>query len=227
MTLALLGLMVALSIPMLLKGPNDSWPRMVDDYTHQLSAVYNKIKLQHGDTPLRALDPNTGNTYLYADGVPSLLQTWESTVKYVAATGSTPAYLQYPSKMVVYVDPHDTKIADPGLDLPIHQPGALTPGSPVTSASPKTIMTGTDDREWILVDINGSDPPNSLGPSGDRVLIWIDDNNGRILTAWQRCWLTTTPNTNPNATSCVLSTPSPARAYYKSFYDVYKNYTGM
>jgi hypothetical protein len=234
--LSLLGVLAVLGLNLLLTAPGDTWPRMVEDYFRQLSSVYNKIKLETGDTPLNALD-NTLSTpstpvYLYPDGIASVLQTWESTKTYVPKGPSVAAKLLYPSNMVVYLDPEDTNIPDSNNQLPIHQPGALNPNSDSSS-----IMTGTNDHEWLLIDVNGDAGPNSLGVGGDRVLLIVDDPTGRVLTAWQKCWMTLNPGVvnpygNSAKTTCVLgpsSTPSfpgPNRTYYKSFYDVKKDYTG-
>jgi type II secretory pathway pseudopilin PulG len=244
-SLALLAFLSVLGIKVLLNSTKDIWPRVVEDYTRQLSAAYNKIRLDTGETPLRAIDNNTINnptpTPLYEDGIATLLQTWETTTRYIS---TSPARLQYPSGMTVYVNPEDTNIPDPNSELPIHQAGALTPDIPPgNDASPQTIMAGTSDREWLLIDMSGTDSsgndksPNSLKPDGDRVLLMVDDATGRVLTAWQKCWLMNNPSTTTNVisnpygsgTTCTMGPPkfaAPSRTYYKSFFDVYKKYTG-
>lgn len=244
-TLGLLAFLSVLGIKLLLNTNRDIWPRVVEDYTRQLTAVYNKIRMDSGETPLRAIDNATVNnptpTPLFEDGIATLLQTWESTARYTAAS---PAKLQYPSGMTVYLNPEDTNIPDPNAELPIHQPGALTPDPPPgTATSPQTIMAGTSDREWLLIDMSGLDQggndqlPNSLKPDGDRVLLMVDDATGRVLTAWQKCWMMNNPSTttaviaNPygSGTTCTMGPPqfpAPERTYYKSFFDEYKKYTG-
>jgi type II secretory pathway pseudopilin PulG len=244
-SLGLLAFLSLMGVKLLLNFTKDIWPRVVEDYTRQLASVYNKIRLDNGETPLRAIDNTTVNnpvpTPLFADGIATLLQTWESTTRY---TSTSPAKLQYPSGMTVYVNPEDTNIPDPNSELPIHQAGALTPDPlPGTATSPQTIMAGTSDREWLLIDMSGPDSggndklPNSLKPNGDRVLLMVDDATGRVLTAWQKCWMMNNPSTTTSAitnpygsgTTCTMASPTfaaPSRTYYKSFFDVYKNYTG-
>lgn len=223
---------------MLITAPKDVAPRSVDDYFQQLSAIYSKVQLESGNTPLQATTPADGTTPLYSDGLASVLPTVESLVTYTARNSgtSTPGQLLYPSNLLLYLDPEDTNIPDTGNQLPIHQASALTPDNPVTAASPQTIMAGTDDREWLLLDVNGTGGQNDLGISGDRVLLMVDDSTGRVLTAWQKCWMLTNPIPPDDATyhgipygsgtTCVMSGTAPTRTYYKSFFDVFKNYTG-
>ncbi len=231
MVLALSGLMAAMVVGMMLPKASPTWARVAEDYIEHLSAVYSKIQLQSGDSPIQAQivpDPNPAvHNPLYADGIATVLQTSESLVTYSAAS---PPFLSYPSKIRVYLNPEDTNIPDTSNQLPRHQAGALAPGAvnPATNSATQTIMAGTEDREWLLLDMNGADGPNTMGTNGDRVLLIVDDVTGRVLTAWQKCWMLTnalTP-TYPAAatTTCTLASPAPSRTYYKSFYDVYKKY---
>jgi hypothetical protein len=127
----------------------------------------------------------TGNPpVLASDGVPGILPTYETMATYTAAA---PANISYASGITLYLHPENTNI-------------------PGDRGNNPTILTGTNNREWLLLDMNGSAAPNSLGTSGDRVLLYIENTTGRVLTARQKC--------QEDGTS----------TYGQSFYDVYKGY---
>lgn len=240
---ALSGLLAALTLKMVLNKPNDAWPRVTEDYIHHLSGVFNKTLLEKGIVPTKipnstSLDPNAcprqNNELLYPDGTSSVLQNWESVANYVS---TSPAYLNYPSGIFVYVNPEDTNIPDTSNMLPRHQAGALVPfnfsptGNPTGNVctAAQTVMSGTDDRNWLLLDLNGTTGPNTLGLTGDRVLLLVDEATGRILTAWQKCkefqgQTGYTVTVNAGAGTCTISVPAPSRVYYQSAFDSMKGY---
>jgi type II secretory pathway pseudopilin PulG len=213
LVLALSALVATLSIAMVVQQPSKVWNRVAEDYVQHLAKVYNKVVLQHGDTPINAL--TSAGATRYSDGITTVLQSWESIATY---TSSSPAYFTYPSKIRVYVNPEDTAITDTGNELPIHQTG--TPSAIMEKSS--TVVT--NNKEWLLLDMNGTDAPNSMGVSGDRVLLIVDDATGRVMTAWQKCNEFGGTVNGATNTTCTLSTVSPNRVYYRSFYDVYKGY---
>lgn len=216
MVVAISAVVALFTIPMVINSPNGKWPHLIEDYVQHLSSVYNKVQLENGDSPINAElvpDPDiNAHNPKYADGIESVLVDWETLAFY---SSSAPQYLSYPNKIRVYLDPENTNIPDPQSQLPIHQAG-----------SPATIMAGTDNKEWLLVDMDGASGTNrmdSTDPKADRVLLIVDDATGRILTAWQKC-IELGGATNGPMTTCTMSSPAPSRVYYKSFYDVYKGY---
>ena len=116
---------------------------------------------------------------LSTNSIATLLPTWETTTIHNAAS---PESLDYPSKIVVYLRPEQV------------------------SGMPATILAGTNNREWIMVDIDGTDGPNALGTSGDRVLFYVENTSGRVLTAYQKC------------------VEDSVSTYDQSFYDIHKGY---
>lgn len=102
----------------------------------------------------------TGNVpVLASNGLPGYLATWESIATY---TSSSPSNLAYPSRIVVYLYPEQVA----GISNPV--------------------LSGTNNREWMLVDMNGSNGPNVLTSGGDQVLLYIENTTGRILTSCQK-----------------------------------------
>jgi prepilin-type N-terminal cleavage/methylation domain-containing protein len=116
---------------------------------------------------------------LTTNNVASLLPTWESIAIY---TSSSPELLTYPSRVIVYIKPEQV------------------------SGMSATTLAGTNNREWVMMDVNGTTGPNSLSSSGDRVLFYIENTSGRVLTAYQKC--------QEDGTT----------TYTQSFYDLYKGY---
>lgn len=151
------------------------------------------------------LHPEIADTYtchaLYR-GMSIFLPEWESSVK----TGTAPVRLEYPSNVIVYTRPDEATVTDTLNQIP----NEGSDNTPVGFAH-DDIMDYTDDREWLLLDMNGTKSPNSITAGGDRVLVNVNDKNCRILTARQKC-----KEVNPGS-NCT-------EAYAQSFYDVYKNY---
>ncbi|MEB3245502.1 MAG: prepilin-type N-terminal cleavage/methylation domain-containing protein [Vampirovibrionales bacterium] len=109
------------------------------------------------------------------DGMAALLPQLESMATH---TTSSPEQITYTNRMVVYLKPEQVS----GISNPV--------------------LTGTDNREWLLLDVDGTQGSNSLTSSGDRVLIHVDNDTGQVQTAWQ----------------------VDSGSFSQSFYDVYKGY---
>ena len=78
-----------------------------------------------------------------------------------------------------------------------------------------------DDRQFVLLDMNGTASPNSIGANGDRVLLYVADNSCRIRTAYQACRSELADKQGTTSTADDLPCNQQA-AYVQSFYDVYK-----
>lgn len=170
------------------------------------SAAYTSKCPLHTDT---ATSDGIANTYvcntLYR-GMSIFLPTWESNVKKL--TG--PERLEYPNDIVLYLRPDEATVADPNSEIP----NAGADNTPASFAH-DDIMDTVDDREWLLLDMNGTDGPNSIAAGGDRVLLHVDDSSCKILTARQKCKLVNSAGTcNDGAVT----------TYPQSFYDQNRNY---
>ncbi|MDX2084840.1 MAG: prepilin-type N-terminal cleavage/methylation domain-containing protein [Candidatus Melainabacteria bacterium] len=93
-----------------------------------------------------------------AGGLATLLLSAESAVETIM---TSPAHLRYPSGVWVYLYPEQVS----GMSDPI--------------------FAGTHNREWLLLDLNGDQSPNALSEQGDRVLLHLNSQSGRIQTAYQ------------------------------------------
>ena len=116
--------------------------------------------ISHLATVYRIYDLQTGRRLRNSDntdGIADFLPDYESTVTHVA---SSPEHLQYPEGAVLYLKPEQLgAISDP-------------------------IYTGSENRDWLLFDIDGTAGSNSIA-GGDQVLLYINNNTGQVLTAWQ------------------------------------------
>ncbi len=200
--LAMVSTVVVLTIPVLTGGfaqtNSKTWSRSVSDYFHHLASAYNTVNLKYGAGPVAAttVDNNGNPVSVYADGLASMLPDWETAITYDVGP---PAVLDYPAGLRVYLKPEQAG-ADPNNEI-----------------DNTTIMSGTNNKEWLLLDMNGSSGSNSTTVTGDRVLIYVEDTTGQIFTAWQKCKAlggTVASNT------CTYSGDD----FYKSFYDEVKGY---
>jgi prepilin-type N-terminal cleavage/methylation domain-containing protein len=101
---------------------------------------------------------NSGNT----DGLMSILPTLSTGI---VDGYASPEYFTYPGGFRAYFKPEQLEGTVTGITNPI--------------------LAGTDNREWLLLDMQPSTPPTNLATNGDLVLLRIDNTTGRILTARQ------------------------------------------
>jgi hypothetical protein len=182
-SLAILGLLVSLTVQLL--RPDNSLEaagHKVASYAEHLSMVYHRLKAQFGVTPLSVdfdPDPSVVST---GHGVPLFVRNNDATASYRAGN---PSYLDYPGNVRVYLQPE--------------QFGFM--------AGPQGTLNGAGyaDREMLLVDVDPESAPGALDDN-DVVLLIIDDETGRVLTA------------NELAIEEGLSTAT----FPPSFYDIYK-----
>lgn len=177
-----------------------------EDPDGYVSPTYTAKCALHTDT---ATADGIQDTYICnntARGMSEFLPSWEGTAKGF----SSPSRMEYPNGIVLYTKPDEstvpanTEIPDDGADT--------TPAS----FSHDDIMDTTDDRNWVLLDMNGTNGPNSITASGDRILLYVDDDSCKVLTARQQCKLVNSTGVcNDNAT---------ITTYPQSFLDSYKNY---
>ncbi|MBX2860235.1 MAG: hypothetical protein KTR14_03305 [Vampirovibrio sp.] len=186
-SLGIAALIAVLAFNALKDSPRKKWPKVTEAYFHHLSAAYSNVNLRYGAGPMTAVD--SAGALVFTDGIEDFLIDWESTVTYDAGP---PELLDYPEKFILYLDPEG--LADDQY-----------------TNIPDPVMAGTDNKEWVLLDVNGTLSPNSLSSNGDRVLIYIDDDTGRILTAKQMC-LEQDPDCTENYDAM------------DTFYDQYKGY---
>ena len=153
-----------------------------------------------------------------------LIKDWESTVTYNSGDES----LSYPEGIRLYLQPDMSNAAsnpdvDPNTQIPDDASGIAGTGYNPENALliPGTlndIMYNTtpnpdvasDDRQFVILDMNGTSGPNSIVSTGDRVLLYVEDKTCRIRTAYQAC-------RDQGMTLCTQSA-----TYGQSFYDVYK-----
>ena len=152
-------------------------------------------------------------------GIGWLLKNWDSTVTY----DSTNQALSYPGGMILYLQP-DLPVGtgpnvDPNGEIPDDASGingtatnpetaTLVPGTLDDIMYNSTNSVAKDDRQFLLLDLNGTPAPNSIASSGDRVLLYVEDKTCRVRTAYQACRDGTMATCN--------------QAYTQSFYDVYE-----
>jgi prepilin-type N-terminal cleavage/methylation domain-containing protein len=135
--LALLGVLSTLSITVLTnQNSSATWARTAEDYLHSLASVYSQTMLKTGNPPVLA-----------SNGIAGILPAYETMATY---TAGPPARITYPTGMVVYLYPEDATI-----------PGLLAD----RGATP-TILSPQNNREFLLLDMNGATAPNSLASGG-------------------------------------------------------------
>lgn len=165
------------------------------------------------------LDKNSPNhsliplTYTSSDdwrGMDQFLPDFESGT--VASTG--PSLLIYPGELYLYTRPDEATIADTSNQIPNHN--NHTP-APASNFKHDDIMKTVDDREWLLIDMNGTDAPNSIAAGGDRVLIHVNNETCKVMTAKQKC-------DEVEATTAGYCDGAGETAFGQSFYDVFMNY---
>ncbi|MBK8190943.1 MAG: hypothetical protein IPK79_10895 [Vampirovibrionales bacterium] len=168
--------LAALSLALLGRRPHQTWAALVRDFRQELSAAYESVYYAYGRGPLDAVETcgrlACGDRLLYPNGMADVLARYETRARYIPGP---PALLQYPSGMTAYLFPERGDIPDPQRQLP----QATQPDG--------NVMPQTHDREWILLDVNGAEAPNGLGEEGDRVLLRVDNQTGRVETAYQTC----------------------------------------
>lgn len=223
--MGLMGVLAALSINLLLnQGNANKWGRVTADYVHQLASAYNVSKTTYGKGPLAAKKCNTTTTCTLSNayddgsalkGISALLYSWETAIVY---SSSAPKRFTYPGGIVVYIQPDAAAITDPNNEIPN---GTIT----YADATPDDIAGAlANDWEWLLVDMNGTEAPNSTQTTGDRVLLFVDDDTGRILTGWQFCIKNGGTEITPGVL-CRVNDGVTNYNFYKSYYDVYQDYT--
>jgi len=188
-TMALTALILVLSLKMvsgLQTRDASQYKRMAGDFVHHLGAACEVVKYRYGAGPVNAqtVDGSGNPADAFADGWTTFLPGWESTTP---ALTTAPTVLNYPQDMLLYLKPYETTVPDPSNQIP---------------NTPTNIMSGVDDATWVLLDMNGTDSPNSISSTGDRVLLNIDDTTCQVETAAELC----------TERSCT-------EAYGSSFYD--------
>jgi hypothetical protein len=173
--LALLGLVSALLIQAVFMPKTNSYGRSAEDFVAHLGLVYNRQKLITGTPP---------STSVAATTLAGILPAIDSMAVLNAAAPET---LTYSGKMMVYLKPEQCS------------------GGACNSANlSDPILADTSNREWLLLDINGTEEPNAFGENGDRVLLYVNNTTGDVQTAWQRA--------------------AGTAAFARSFYDIHKGY---
>jgi len=136
------------------------------------------------------------NTYICNEkyrGMGIFLPTWESNVK----SDSAPERLTYADNRVLYLRPDEATVTDTSNEIP---------NDTADTFDHDDIMATTDDRQWLLLDTNGTNGTNRI--TTDRVLLFVDDDTCKVTTARQKC--------HEVGGSCTLT------SYPQSFYDSYK-----
>jgi type II secretory pathway pseudopilin PulG len=161
-TLTLVGVLVAMTINLVLVNPRGKWNKMTDDYILHLASVYHQYQLKNGLNPVKP-----SNT----DGIPGMLPDWETASTYDSSNN----IINYPNNMQVQLQAED------------FCGGLLSDacGSDLGTALGCTWPDSTNNREWIVIDINGNEGPNSLGCDGEQVVIYINNETGQVMTANQ------------------------------------------
>ncbi|MEB3206303.1 MAG: prepilin-type N-terminal cleavage/methylation domain-containing protein [Vampirovibrionales bacterium] len=173
--LAILGLVSTLLIQAVFIPKTNSYGRSAEDFVKHLGLVYNRQKLMTGSPP---------STSVAATTLAGILPAIDSMT---VLNPVSPETLTYSGKMIVYLKPEQCS------------------GSACNSANlSDPILAGTSNREWLLLDINGTENPNAFGDNGDRVLLNVNNTTGDVQTAWQRA--------------------AGTGAFARSFYDVFKGY---
>ena len=175
MVLGLLGVIAALLIRGVMMPKTNSYGRSAEDFSAHLAMIYKTQVLRTGSPPSTTVAANT---------LAGILPTADTMTVFNAVSPET---LTYSAKMIVYLKPEQctgTACNSAGLTDPV--------------------LTGTSNREWLLLDINGTEGPNTFGTSGDMVLLYINNATGDVQTAWQ-----VAPGTG---------------AFERSFYDSFKGY---
>jgi len=220
-----------------------TYGRTTADFITHLSTVCKKAHLEYGAGPLAAQTIDAGGVAIYAypyntaqrtvgvdddqnRGFSWILKDWESTVTYTAGSQS----LAYPEGLILYLTP-DIPIGtnaqvDPNGEIPDHGTGLSGTGYHPEYAvlvpnihddmmynSTPSPDVAADDRQFVLLDVNGTNAPNSIAATGDRVLLYVEDKTCRIRTAYQAC------RDGDMATCNPIGGTSP---YNQSFYDVFK-----
>ncbi|MGE0201024.1 MAG: type II secretion system protein J [Candidatus Melainabacteria bacterium] len=188
-TMALSALILVLSLKMvsgLQARDTKQYKRMAGDFVHHLAAACEVVKYRYGAGPIAAqtVDGSGNPTAAFADGWTTFLPGWESTTPTLT---TAPTVLNYPQDMLLYLKPYEATVPDPSNQIP---------------NTPTAIMSGVTDGTWVLLDMNGTDTPNSIAATGDRVLLNIDDTTCQVKTAAKLC----------TERSCT-------EAYGNSFYD--------
>ncbi len=137
--------------------------------------------------------PNTYTCNTKYRGMALFLPTWESNIQYT--TG--PEKLLYSDSRILYLRPDESTVTDTGNEIPDNSADAFEYDD---------IMTTTDDRQWLLLDVNGTNGSNRI--TSDRVLLYVNDDTCKVSTARQKC--------HEVGASCTLT------SYPQSFYDTYK-----
>lgn len=180
-------------------------------------------------------DPNTANNPNISDFIPKtwipndayrgmalFLPDWESTVTH--ETG--PDRLEYPGKVVLYLKPDEAGVADPNNQIPNDGVDGTWASNDTVGFLHDDLMyydqsgdhvadsndIGYDDREFLLLDMDGPDGPNNIENTSatalsDRILLHVNDQSCEVLTAYQLC----------ARIGCT-------QAYKGSFYDYHKGY---
>lgn len=211
--------------------------RQVDDLIQHMERACNNVRLQYGAGPMNArtvaaspsgshnydfvyittvvspddpdgydatttyaskcsLHSTIPNTYLCNTkyrGMALFLPTWESVAQYT--TG--PEQLKYADNRILYLRPDETTVTDTSNDIP---------NNSVDAFEYDDIMATTDDRQWLLLDMTGTNGSNNIAT--DRVLLHVNDDTCKVLTARQKC--------HEVGADCTLT------SYPQSFYDSYK-----
>ncbi|MDX2085520.1 MAG: hypothetical protein SFZ03_09040 [Candidatus Melainabacteria bacterium] len=168
--LGLMGLLMTLSISLLTTNPTSKWNKAADDYALHVASFAHQYQLKNGQPLI-----NATNT----EGIAGVLPNWETASTYNSSTFT----LTYPNQ----------------IQVNLHAETYGGGGTALQTALGCTWPSTSNQREWIIVDINGSAGPNSLACGGDQVALMVENTTGRIRTAkkWNN--------------SCAAS-----------FYDVYK-----
>lgn len=121
--------------------------------------------LEHLAAVARVQELKTGQSPIHsgnANGLAAILPTLETGATHVSAS---PEYLDYPGGLRVYLRPEQLVGTVTGLSNPIY--------------------TGTNNREWLLLDLNRNTAPTNLSTNGDLVLVRVHNGTQHVYTARQ------------------------------------------
>lgn len=153
--------------------------------------------------------PQIPYTYVENDdyrGFEVFLPDWESGVSQFGWL------LRYPGNMAISLRADEPAI-DPDDEIPDNNNHSGAP-----SFKHDDIMKTVDDREWLLVDMDGfSNGPDSIAATGDRVLLHVNNETCKVLTAKQKC-------DQVEATNAGDCDGTGETQFGQSFYDVFMGY---
>ena len=151
----IIGIITVMSLRILLDAPQRE-----TEWANRVSDYAIRLSSAYREYKLTTGHPpiNTSNT----DGLAAVLPDNESGSTH---SSTSPEYLDYPGGFRVYLKPEQLAASVTGISA--------------------TILTDTDNREWLLIDMNPDTAPSNLATDDDLVLLRVNNTTGSIQSAYQ------------------------------------------